>query len=218
MNSVAQRLISVFVAGLVASVIVGCALAPAHEIPAQTGRVLDEETQQPIEGAIVVLRWQGVGTKAFVDTQTVCYHVESAESDVNGRYTTMPWKEESRYRDLSMKQVLPTVYKAGYRFVRVDRSTGDQYLRRDTLDVKERLGYLISLIRSGSCLASGESQRNIYHLRESIYYEAKSLGASNDDLQWMRKMAASAWLALDPYTSQREADKAEAKFLREHLQ
>lgn len=179
MNSVAQRIISVFIAVLVASVLVGCALAPAHEIPAQTGRVLDEETQQPIEGAIVVLRWQGVGTKAFVDAQTVCYHVESAESDANGRYTTMPWKEESRYRDLSMKQVLPTVYKAGYRYMRVDRATGNQYLRRDTANVKVRLEYLDHA--AVFCPDAGEDMRKFLPLYKALHAEASKLATTKEE-------------------------------------
>lgn len=151
-----------------------CALAPAREIPAQTGRVLDEETHQPIEDAIVVLRWQGVGTKAFVDTQTVCYHVESAMSDTYGRYTTMPWKEESRYRDLSMKEMLPTVYKAGYRQVREDRATGAQYLRKDMGSVKERLEYLQQLPGILSC-GGDIGTSKLIDVVEGIYMEAIEL-------------------------------------------
>ncbi len=155
-----------------------CALAPPREVPPQTGRVLDVETQQPIEGAIVVLRWQGVGTKAFVDTQTVCYHVESAVTDTEGRYKTDGWREAPIYRDLSMKQVLHTVYKPGYRHVRTDIATGDQYLEKDARSVKERLEYLIST--SVSC--SAVEDKKLSNLYRSLYSEAESVATTKEEV------------------------------------
>lgn len=158
----------------------GCALTPPREVPPQTGRVLDVETQQPIEGAIVVLRWQGVGTKAFVDTQTVCYHVESAVTDTEGRYVTDVWREASMYRDLSMKQVLQTAYKSGYRHVRTDIATGDQYLRRDMRNAEDRLEYLMSMAND-SCFS--EEFKEFIPLNDAIYREAKEIAVTDEQQQ-----------------------------------
>jgi hypothetical protein len=141
--------------------------------------VLDEETRLPIEGAIVVFRWQGTGIKAFVDTQTVCYHVESAVTDAEGRYVTAPWKEESRYRDLSMKQILDTAYKAGYVHTRTDRTTGDQYLRRDERGVKARLEYLDRA--AVFCPDADESMRKLLPLYKALYAEASNLATTNEE-------------------------------------
>lgn len=179
MNTSIQPVVSVVLAWLMAATLASCALAPPREVPAQIGRVLDEETQQPIEGAIVVFRWQGVGTKAFVDTQTVCYHVESAVTDAEGRYTTASWKEESRYRDLSMKQVLDTAYKAGYMHTRTDRTTGDQTLRKDNRGSKERLEYLDRA--AVFCPGADESMRKLLPLYKALYAEASDLAKTNEE-------------------------------------
>lgn len=181
MNEARQAILNIVLTWILASLLVGCALAPAREVSAQMGRVLDEATQQPIEGAIVVLRWQGVGTKGFVDTQTVCYHVESAESDTNGRYATQSWKEESRYRDLSMKQVLVTVYKPGYRHVRVDRVTRTHYLQSMTMGDLANLEYTKRVSSANGCPGAGESEMNLLPLRRALLGQAKLLAETVSD-------------------------------------
>lgn len=56
----------------------------------QNDFVLDEDTHQPIKGAIVVARWVGT-ISALVDSQTTCYHVESTTTDAQGRYQLPAW-------------------------------------------------------------------------------------------------------------------------------
>lgn len=173
MNRTIQPFVYVVLAWLMAATLAGCALAPPREVPAQTGRVLDEETRLPIEGAIVVFRWQGTGTKAFVDTQTVCYHVESAVTDAEGRYVTAPWKEESRYRDLSMKRVLDTAYKAGYVHTRTDRAAGVHYLKLEIKSDGENFEYAKRVSSASGCPAAGESEINLLPLRRALLEQAK---------------------------------------------
>lgn len=179
MSRARQTILIAALAWVAVALSTGCALAPPREVPPQTGRVLDEETQQPIEGAIVVLRWQGVGTKAFVDTETVCYHVESAVTDVDGRYATAPWTEESRYRDLSMKSILVSTYRAGYRQVRMNEGISALYLKRDKRRAKERLEYLLVLSSSVSCGSSDGRPDKLLTLYDSMYREATSIGGTS---------------------------------------
>lgn len=179
-----QTILIAVLTWVVTTLSAGCALAPSREVPPQTGRVLGMETRRPIEGAILVLRWQGVGTKAFVDTQTVCYHIESTVTDSDGRYATAAWREEHRHRDLSMKQVLETVYKPGYRHVRLDRATGTQYLKKDVGSVMERLGYMRSISHAGSCGPESQRRDKTLAFYESLYREAISItGSSPDDAE-----------------------------------
>ena len=53
------------------------------------GQVLEAETNKPIPGAIVVVRWHG--TWAPPAGTSTCYHVESAMTDAEGRYKTPAW-------------------------------------------------------------------------------------------------------------------------------
>lgn len=166
---------------VVATLMAGCALAPPREVPTQTGRVLDEETQQPIEGAIVVVQWSGVTAHTFipVDSRRVCYHAESALSDGNGRFKTRSWEEERQHRGLSGKRAVATAYKAGYRHVRVDMATGDQYLKMDMGSVKDRLEYLSHI--AVSCGADRADQLKLLPFYKALYQEANNLAETKEE-------------------------------------
>ena len=210
-----QRIKYILSIGLVILLSACSALAPPRQIAPVTGQVIDEATAQPVEGATVVMRWQGTGTKAFVDQHTECYHVETATSDSEGRFSSKPWQEESRYRNLGLKERMVTVYKVGYRHV---RSEGEaHYLERDTGSVEERLAYLKNLVRNSGCFGAGKLRRRLYSVLEAVFYEARQLEAPHDMLQWLREVAASAWLAHDGAVSSRVHNREISKFLRDHL-
>lgn len=192
-----------------------CALALPRKMPPVTGQVLDQDTGQPVEGAIVVMRWQGTATMAFVDQRTLCYHVETAISDADGRFSTPAWIEASRYRNLGLKKRMETVYKAGYRHVRSEGNL--HYLVLDRGDVEEKLSYLENLVRNSGCYSAGKLMRRSYPMLEAVFYEAKELGASQELLQWMRYVVASAWLAHDGPIPSRVHNREISIFLRDHL-
>lgn len=205
-----------FRGALILSLVTLTACVSAGKVwPEQSGIVLDGDTLQPIEGAIVVARWIGT-LSLLVDSQTTCYHVESVTTDARGRYRIAAWAKLPG--KVGHNDVQFTAYKAGYVHTRTDMATGDQYLRRDEQGVKERLEYLSGLMRSTACHDAGKSERALYELRAAIFYEARSLNASGGLLQWMREMAASAWLAHDSSMSQHEHDKAVSDFLKGNLQ
>lgn len=54
------------------------------------GQVLDYDSGQPVEGAIVVARWQGEVFQ-IVQSQGVCVHAETVVSNVAGRYRIEGW-------------------------------------------------------------------------------------------------------------------------------
>jgi len=172
-----QRIKYILSIGLVILLSACSALAPPRQIAPVTGQVIDEATAQPVEGATVVMRWQGTGTKAFVDQHTECYHVETATSDSEGRFSSKPWQEESRYRNLGLKERMVTVYKVGYRHV---RSEGEaHYLERDTGSVEERLEYLLRT--AVDCDESGDDRKKFLPLYRDIYDEANTIAVDEED-------------------------------------
>ena len=54
------------------------------------GQVLDEVTNEPIAGAVVVVEWHAKHTN-FVEEDVECLHVETAVTDAKGRYRVAAW-------------------------------------------------------------------------------------------------------------------------------
>ena len=144
--------------------------------PEQSGIVLDGDTRQPIEGAIVVARWIGT-LSLLVDSQTTCYHVESGTTDAQGRYRIPAWAKMPG--KVGHNEVQFTAYKAGYVHTRTDRVTGDQYLRRDERGVKERLEYLDHT--AVFCPDADESMQKLLPLYKAMYAEANSLAKTSEE-------------------------------------
>jgi hypothetical protein len=58
--------------------------------PEMDGRVLDSETAAPISGALVIAEWSGdIGGP--VQSSEVCFHLEVATTDADGRYHIPAW-------------------------------------------------------------------------------------------------------------------------------
>lgn len=149
--------------------------------PEQSGIVLDGDTRQPIEGAVVVARWIGT-LSLLVDSQTTCYHVESATTDAQGRYRIPAWAKMPG--KVGHNEVQYTAYKLGYVHTRTDRATGDQILRRDKRGVKERLEYMRRISSDGFCGPERNRRDQTLAFYESLYQEAISITSPspNDQL------------------------------------
>lgn len=170
MSWITKSLLVVSLAGLAACVSAG------KVWPEQTSIVLDEDTREPIEGAIVVARWIGTISQ-LVDSQTTCYHVESTTTDSQGRYRIPAWAKMPG--KVGHNEVQYTAYKAGYVHTRTDRATGDQYLRRDKRGAKERLEYLDRA--AVFCPDADESMRKLLPLYKALYAEASNLAKTNEE-------------------------------------
>jgi hypothetical protein len=55
------------------------------------GQVLDDESNQPVPGAIVVATWNAMELNWATDAHSVCLHVETATADAAGRYRLPDW-------------------------------------------------------------------------------------------------------------------------------
>ena len=79
---------------------------------AMEGQVLEEGTNKPLAGAIVIATWHG-STLNPVHSTSTCFHLETATTDKNGKFKMPSFSgnfdpfivDRNRYLD---------VYKAGY--------------------------------------------------------------------------------------------------------
>lgn len=154
---------------------------------AQTGEVLDEATEKPIEGAIVVAEWIGDVSANWADSHSTCYHVATAVTDDDGEYRIPGWsmkKEDKRdwHKNLTPRDVQITVYKAGYAmadksFTSGSYEKGVYYLKPFEGSVAERLEYLKSVEQSTRCNVDTERSGVRLGLVKSLYEEARSIAS-----------------------------------------
>jgi len=139
------------------------------------GMVLEEGTNKPVPGAIVVVRWQGhLGYSG-----TVCYHVETTMADAEGKYRLPAWSKPSPYGNISDRTWLSSAYKPGYQYARVQRTKGIDILQPFAGGRGERMK--IVRTASVSCGSAGESKKNLLPLYRTLYEEARALAATKED-------------------------------------
>ncbi len=173
-----------------------CSLLPPTKISPVAGRVLDQDTGQPVAGAIVVVRWIGTATKAFVDQHTACYHVETAKTDAEGRYATTSWLEASKYRDLGSKEQRIKVYKASYR--QVDSEAAKHYLVKDNRGTEDRLQYILYSVIS--CGGRPTPFGSLVELYKAQHEEVAALPESYEQKKlefWLQSLIDEREMGLD---------------------
>ena len=163
-----------FLAALLLLPIQGCAAAPQF-LPI-TGQVIEEGTNKPLPGVIVVGHWLGTVSGFGGHGGTVCRHVETATTDNQGRYRLSLWEDRG-----------PTVvysYKTGYqasegrgRLRTVERVL--EILKPFAGTKSERLEYLRRIGSAVGCPNAGESGVNLLDLRRGLLAEAEKLIDSN---------------------------------------
>ncbi|WP_461573349.1 transthyretin-like family protein [Sulfuricaulis sp.] len=153
------------------------------------GQVMKEGTNKPIPGAIVVVRWQG-NAGGPVDSSTICYHVETATTDEQGRFHIKAWKTTEEavglhttwYQRLFMgptifdREVMTTAYRPGYTFSTKPSEKNTVWLKPFTGTREERFKDLVRV--STSCGSAGESERNLLPLIKALYAEASSIATT----------------------------------------
>lgn len=157
-----------------------CTATPVRDWPAQEGRVLDAQTEQPIEGAFVVMRWIGYGGYS----QSQCFHVDVAETDAQGRFRIPEWHNDQRSATLvDQRRNIDVVHKPGYRFAErtyreQSQKLGIYYLELDERGVADRLGYLKNSVVG--CSAKPEEKYNLLGLYKSLHDEVMRLPVSDE--------------------------------------
>ncbi|MFZ5619392.1 MAG: hypothetical protein ACOY5W_00030 [Pseudomonadota bacterium] len=161
-----------------------CTATPVRDWPAQEGRVLDAQTEQPIEGAFVVMRWIGYGGYS----QSQCFHVDVVETDAQGWFHISEWRNEQRSATLvDQRRNIDVVHKSGYRFAErtyreQSQKEGVWYLEADQRAVKERLQYLNSVEQIIRVCRSPESdEKNLLPMYRLLYGEANRIAETAAD-------------------------------------
>jgi len=139
-----------------------------------SGRVVDVETGKPIEGAFVLALWKGeVG---LFDAQLICYRVETAVTDEDGRFRIPGWIGGG-YFGVMNSYISTIIYKSDY--IDSDKSEGDiQYLKRFRGAREDRLRFLISRA-SHSCFSAQFQQLTPYN--DALYEEAKTIAITSSE-------------------------------------
>jgi len=185
--------------------------------PVQEGVVMDEASGEPLGGVFVTARYLGI-LSVIGDFQTVCYRVAGTTTDGKGRYRLPAQFDLPGI--LIENRLQMDFFKPGYRQVFYDDYHGVAKLRKDSRDTEARFDDLKRGICASGCDSAGVTKRSLYPLYQAVFYEAKSLAITQEemkDLDGIRKMAARMATASDESRSYADAESAREDFLREHL-
>jgi len=148
-----------------------------------SGQVLEEDTNKPVPGAIVVVRWRG-DLPGFADSRTVCYHVASAITDEAGRYRIPAWSKEAEkdwQKRIINKEFTVVAYKSGYGFPKQPSQKQQIVLMAPFKGTAgERLDFLVRIFGAAGCGSQGESDKNGIPFMKAVYAEALNLGQTKD--------------------------------------
>lgn len=148
------------------------------------GKVMEEGTEKPIAGAIVVARWQG-HLASWGHGKTVCYHVLSTTSDENGDYRLPAWKKditEDWQKNIRPETVLIDAYKPGYGLPTApSQKRGVVSLKSFIGTPGERIEYLLRVSSATRCGTTDESEKNLLPLKKTLYREATAIASSKED-------------------------------------
>ena len=145
------------------------------------GQVLEESTNKPIPGAIVVARWQGEAF-SFAHSPTICIHVESTTTDNDGRYRLPAWSAKVEPEGVRNIRPLLDAYKPGYGLPTVPSQKQEIVLLKPFTGTRgERLEHLRRMSSGIRCSNPGESEKNLLALRRAFLEETKQLVGSEYD-------------------------------------
>lgn len=177
---------------LIAAILLAPMTACALSGKAIEGKVLEEGTNKPIPGAIVVARWQG-HLATFAHGKTVCYHVLSTTTGENGNYRFPAWKKEVAedwQKNVRPEDVIIAAHKPGYReSERYEKNV--QYLQPFTGGRGERLQYLDRVISSTSC-GDKSTHQNLYRIHRAVYEEARAIAQTEEEKKQVERLK---WIA-----------------------
>jgi hypothetical protein len=179
------------------------------------GKVVDADTGEPLENVFVIARYSG-DIPAGGSFQTVCYHAAGTTTNAQGEYRMNPrFDTPDFYFD---KRSDIDFFKARYESVYYKDGVGK--LKKDTGNREKRLEELTRIVRTSGCGGAGKSLRALYPFYKAIYYEAKSISVTQDELKqlrWFQERAADKAIASNFNVPASEAEAARQKFMEENL-
>ena len=153
---------------------------------AEQGTIVDQATGRPLEGVVVVASFYG---NAFnpVQPHTLCYHVDVAVSDAQGRFNIDRWSGDFRPWITNRRRGL-SLFKAGYRTSPAWKpDTSPVLMLKFEGTVEERFrGKLFLPIAGSDCDGAGNK---LLPLAQAMLEEASQLGVTTE-----QRMVASLLL------------------------
>jgi len=175
------------------------------------GQVLEEGTNKPVAGAVVVVTWTGNDSSGLVHGQSVCYHVETATSDAMGKFHIGRWSDGVSMRSLFIgnRAIYKEAYKAGYTRPDVPSNKPEKVLVAPFKGTKdEYFYYLDRLAGSNGCPGGGESKKNLYRLYAPLAEEAKNIAENIGQKKLAEKFIGAANRVLVNYNKPTTTDHA----------
>ncbi len=157
------------------------------------GVVLDETSGKPISDAIVYASWRGHGSAGLADGGSVCFHVETARTDAEGKFRLAGWSDGFSLRDMfiSEKIVILDAFKPGYNRLGPPNYTGGKIFlapRGQQTDASY-FEYLAAVDRQSMCPGGGRSLQNLYPLFNALVAEAKQFARTKEERDTVKGMA-----------------------------
>lgn len=160
------------------------------------GRVLEQGTDKPIPGAIVLLRWRG-DLPGVADSKTVCFHVATTLTDEAGNFRiaarhvkpAADWQTRIINKEFSV-----VAYKKGYGWpaARSPRRAGVVLLAPFKGTVAERFQYFDRVISHTSCSHLGEIRKQLYWPWMALYEEARTIAITADQKKRADRLRSDA--------------------------
>lgn len=202
----------------------GCGFKAAMPI---TGKVINQDSGEPIEGAIVVVRWIGYRIISFENTRK-CIHVESAVTNKEGEYRFSSEFLKVGFQVLSDIHATAVPYVRGYRKLSNASENGvidpdTRFIKRMTRDdrsVEKRMEYLVSIRRKAGCHFIGRDERNLYPLYLGLLMEMDEIAFTEPhkkSVERMKEIVADIALSDKLPENYDEYRKAIQEYVKENL-
>jgi hypothetical protein len=155
------------------------------------GRVLEEGTSRPVDGAIVLARWIGTAP-GFAHSQSACVHVESALTNIEGAFTLPGWSKSSVTASVTNLKMMLFAYRAGYELPQNPSPRDDTvYVAPFRGTREQRLAYIARISGNATCGTSDPSEQNSLPLLKGLRDEAAMLARSKDELNLLESLRFS---------------------------
>src|SRR5664279_366054 len=146
-------------------------LLSATPCAALNGRVVDEATQKPLEGAFVII--YRLSSAPYGSTTCVSYAV--ARSDVGGKFSVSLPADLHLFAHIFGRVADGiALYKPGYRFTGSGREGGPFFLRSDSQSLAERYEAMSSIAGMTDCVSAAERNQKAVPLLRAMYEELRT--------------------------------------------
>ena len=156
------------------------------------GLIIDETTGKPIEGVFVVGRWRARQITP-IESSSVCFKVDSTQSDANGRFMLWPvsWNFDPRLWSRERELLF---YKRGYRVS--DTAAGKEsnvLMKPDDTSLGDRLNYVSKIGMRTVCGNLTQRTQHLLPIYDVMLSESAAISGSDgnsdyfDDLTWLRE-------------------------------